>query len=340
MVVNESEKIFLDGVFFEDAFCPLCGISAKQSKMFSAPDRYNNLPGVFSVSRCDECGLVFQSPRPKEECVGLYYPDRAGYYNPIKTENNAIKEWLTNSILRNYFGYRNLGSSNVFLFMLLFPVYFVFFRHQSIPRFIRDGRLLDIGCSSGNKLKWMREIGWCVSGIETNRKAVDAGRRDGLDVAHGSMFDVDFPKESFDVIIMDMVLEHLYDPIQALNLVSKWLKKDGQLIFTIPTFDGVEFKIYKDYAYALQMPTHITFFGRRHIKRALEGTFWNIRCIYQHVDRDFAASAFYRYREKRGFLDGIVSKNKIIRIFLIKPLSFIFSLLSMTSRMTVFAQKR
>lgn len=333
-------KTPFEDVEFESICCPLCGPAAKQDKMFSAPDRYNGLPGTFYVSRCHKCGLTFQSPRLKEECISLYYPDRAGYYNPVRSKENAIKKWLTDGVLKNYFDYRNLGGRSVLLSVFLFPIYFIFFRHQSIPRFVCGGKLLDIGCSSGNKLKWMREIGWNVSGIETNKKAADIGRKDGLDITQGSVFDVDFQEGSFDVIIMDMVLEHLYNPVRALELVFKWLKKDGQLIITIPTFDGIEFRIYKDYAYALQMPTHITFFGRKHIKRILDGKFRNIRCVYQHVDRDFAASAFYRYREKRGFLDGIVSKNKMIRFFFIKPLSFILSLLSMTSRMTVFARKR
>jgi SAM-dependent methyltransferase len=200
--------------------------------------------------------------------------------------------------------------------------------------------LLEIGCSTGIKLKWFQNIGWEVSGIEPNRKAADVAIKNGLSVNCGSVFDVDFPEQSYDVIIMDMVLEHLHDSVGALSLVSKWLKKDGQLIFSIPTFDGVEFKIYKDYAYPLQLPCHMVFFGKKNLEALLSGKFKDIRLVYQHVDRDFIASAFYRYREQGRFLDGIISRNKLVRVLLIKPLSLLLSVFSRTSRVTVFARKQ
>jgi 2-polyprenyl-3-methyl-5-hydroxy-6-metoxy-1,4-benzoquinol methylase len=42
---------------------------------------------------------------------------------------------------------------------------------QGFPVFKKDGKLLDIGCSIGNFIYKMRELGWQVKGIEPNKKA-------------------------------------------------------------------------------------------------------------------------------------------------------------------------
>jgi len=65
------------------------------------------------------------------------------------------------------------------------------------------------------------------------------GRRTVLDIESGPGVDVvgdihhlPFPDQSFDLITLFMVMEHLYDPLQAIQECRRVLKKDGILLAT------------------------------------------------------------------------------------------------------------
>jgi len=325
---------------FENVECLFCKGKTEKEFLFEVPDRINNLPGMFSLVKCRRCGLVFQDPRPREEYIKNYYPDNANYYKPSKQKQYNFGMKIERKILSNFYNYGNLGSSNYFSKILYFLLYFYFYRHRSIPKYAPDGKLLEIGCSNGEKLERFKKWGWNVTGIELNRNAATFGiEKRKLDIKIGSIFNYEFPFDSFDVIIMDMVLEHLYYPGEAISKITKWLKPGGQLIFSIPYFEGIEFKLFGKYAYGIQLPCHIYFFNKKHIKRLLDNNYQNIKIIFHHFDRDIVASCYHKYQFTGKYFFKFVAYNKIIRYLLIKPLVFLLSLLKRTSRITVFAEK-
>ncbi|MFA6136373.1 MAG: class I SAM-dependent methyltransferase [Candidatus Paceibacterota bacterium] len=329
-----------DKIEFETVDCPFCRDEQELKNLFSAPDRLNNLPGEFYVVKCQRCGLVFQNPRPKEKWIELYYPDNAGYFVPSDVRMGKLKKRIDELILINFFGYKNLGSKNLAIKILLFLVFVYFYRSKSIPRYVENGKLLEIGCSHGAKLEYLKELGWEVKGIEFNKKAAQyAKEKRGLNVLAGSFFEVDLSQGHFDVVIMDMVLEHLYCPKEAIKKVFEILKPGGQLIFSIPYFNGLEYKLFKNFSYGLQLPAHIFFLNKENVADLLKGMFINTKIIFQHFDRDVVASAFYKHKEKGGFWLKIVSQNKIVRWVFIKPSVFIMSLFGLTSRITVKTNK-
>jgi 2-polyprenyl-3-methyl-5-hydroxy-6-metoxy-1,4-benzoquinol methylase len=97
-------------------------------------------------------------------------------------------------------------------------------------------RVLDVGCGKGNfgeALKQSRKIE--VWGIEPVASAV-AEAAGKLDRAIEGMFtpETDLPRESFDAIIFNDVLEHLPDPAAALRLARTLLKPGGVVVASIP----------------------------------------------------------------------------------------------------------
>jgi len=246
--------------------CPYC-FSENIIFLFEAPERLANLPGKFSIYKCKDCGLVFQNPRVKEEYIKLYYTPKLGYYNlpedKIQNENviYELKKFLKHQILINHFNY-NLGKKNLFYFPLTFPFKKVL-KIKGFPCFKKQGNLLEIGCSNGELLEEMKKLGWNVKGIEMNAKtATYAREKRNLQVYNKKIEDCNFNKGEFNVVIMNMLLAHLYNPFKILQNVTKWLKKDGQLIFSTPYFNGFEFMWFKEYCYGLQLPTHIIFFNK------------------------------------------------------------------------------
>jgi SAM-dependent methyltransferase len=326
-------------IVWEEAHCLFCAPGTKKERLFQSPDRLNGLPGQFSVSRCAGCDLVFQDPRPTEDTVQYAYPDTyVAYTLPPAKEVNSIKRTLSNLIFANFFGYRHLAPNNWALKLLFSPAYYYLFRHQTIPRFVPNGRLLEIGCSHGYRLEKDRRRGWQVTGLDFHDKSVEAGRANGLDLHCGSVYDFEFPRETFDAVIFDMVLEHLHRPRLLIDQVSKWLKPGGQIIFCIPYFEGVEFRLFRQYAYGLQVPAHLYFYNKWHLRQLLKG-FHDVEFRFQHMERDFTIPLAYLNQERPSRLLGFISTSSNFQRLVWTPLSFALSALHLTSRITVRAEK-
>lgn len=327
---------------FEKVVCIFCKTSAFTKSLFSAPDRINNIPGKFYLSKCQNCGLVFQDPRIKEEFISSYYPDRTGYYQPVVRTKNYFKKNVTQLILINFFGYNNLGKKNIFKKIILYPIYLIFFRSKSLPIYVDNGKLLEIGCSHGAKLEEMSEFGWETEGIEPNKKAADYS----VNVRKLKVKNKNFPKDIilpnnyYDVVIMEMVIEHLHRPVESIQKISQTLKKGGQLIFSIPYFNGFEFKMFGRFSYGLHLPSHINFFNKNNIHILLVENFSDIKFNFHGFDRDFIAPFTYLENEKGWKFFKKMMTNIITRTLIIKPFILILSLFGLTSRVTVRARKK
>lgn len=324
--------------------CPYCS-SGQISFLFKAPDRLTKFPGEFSLARCQACGLVFQNPRVKESDIGFFYTSDMGYFQlpsskqTKKTLLAKAKAFLVKQALINHFGY-GVKKRCPFYFFLTLPLKRVSYI-KGFPVFKKQGELLEIGCSNGDFLEQLKNLGWKVRGVEMSKDTAEYARKErGLDVMAARIEDCQFRQGQFDVIIMRMVLEHLYHPFDVLQKLTLWLKPQGQLIFSIPYFNGFEFRWFKKYSYGLQLPTHITFFNKRVLGDCLKAQgYKKVKFYHQFFDRDVVASAHYKYQETKGPLYKLIAYNKLLRCLVIRPLVFFASLLHKTSRVTVYAEK-
>ena len=209
---------------------------------------------------------------------------------------------------------------------------------RGIPHFHQNGRLLEVGCSYGSYLKVMKELGWEAAGVEPNRKAAEFGGKElGVRIINDT-FENATINEKFDVIAMRMVLEHLPSPSKALKKAYELLKEDGELIIIVPDFSGIEFRLFKQHCYALQVPNHLNHFTPSTIRRFCEKYGLKVeRIIHHKFDRDFVASAQYM-KESNRWLAPVLS-NKFFRKTFLKVVVSLLSYLGMTSRMTVWARK-
>ena len=211
---------------------------------------------------------------------------------------------------------------------------------EAIPNYIKNGTLLDIGCSYGNYLYKMKHYGWAVKGLEMNKKATEFGKKElDLDIENIGLEEFQ-TEEKFDIIILSMVLEHVLSPKETLAKVSSLLKKNGTLIISIPNFDGYEAQKYKEYAYTLQVPTHITHFTPSTIQRyLLENSLENIKFYFQKTTRDLVAPLTYMEKDNQNIGFKNIIRIPTIRKIFIKPFINLLSLLGKTSRMTIWSTK-
>lgn len=97
-----------------------------------------------------------------------------------------------------------------------------------------QGRLLEVGSAYGLLLKHASERGWQATGLELSHDAVMHARGLGLTVHEGTLESVAIPEESFDIVYMGDVLEHVPDCHDAAARVAALLAPGGHFIVRGP----------------------------------------------------------------------------------------------------------
>ncbi len=98
--------------------------------------------------------------------------------------------------------------------------------------------VLDAGAGSGEFLYLASKIAKSAKGIEPNREYAQYCKDElGLDVTTAHFHPDVFPAGSFDLILLNHVLEHLNDPVRYLALLRDWLSDTGVIYVEIPDID-------------------------------------------------------------------------------------------------------
>jgi len=213
--------------------CPVCGcVDAKE--WLRAPDRFHGRRKQYTLVRCSGCSLVWLSHPPKPEELHLHYTD--DYDRLISASGqNTPRRWRD--------------------------------RSATLTQCKTSGVLLDMGCSSGAFLEFMRGDSWKLYGIEMSAdSAKTAEARSGAQVFTGNILAADFPAGSFDVITCFDVLEHLYEPRRIMARVAEWLKPGGIFYVLVPNVDSAEGRVFGSYWHGLEMPRHLFHYSPESLK--------------------------------------------------------------------------
>jgi len=99
----------------------------------------------------------------------------------------------------------------------------------------RPGKVLDIGCATGEFLEVAKESGWRAFGIDVSQWVCDyLAERGFRDIHSGTLEDQKFPHEMFDAVHMNHVLEHIPNPLEFLAEVHRILKAKGLVMIEVP----------------------------------------------------------------------------------------------------------
>ena len=98
-----------------------------------------------------------------------------------------------------------------------------------------EHRVLDVGFRDGHNLKFLRETGMDITGIEVNRHAIEHAKQMGLHVLYEDIQTrTQFTEKSFDVILLCDVFEHLFAPDAALEECIRLIKTNGKIVLEVP----------------------------------------------------------------------------------------------------------
>lgn len=179
-------------------------------KIVSQTDRRGN---PLKTVVCMETGLVRNDPVPGDDELAKFYAE--DYRKDYKSSEKPRKR----QILRNF---RRVAA------------------HVAEFSDVLDaaGDVLDVGAGSGEFAFLMTQRGKSVTGIEPNKGYAAYCRDDlGLDVRtehlEGDLFDA----ESYDLIRLNHVLEHLNDPVRYLSMIGAWLRPEGVLYVEVPNIE-------------------------------------------------------------------------------------------------------
>ena len=221
-------------------------------------DRYGH-PDLFKLMRCQDCGHLMTMPMPDEDelanLYGTYYPRKNITSAQITTQAEKVGVAFS-KIRRWWMGDDNHGQYHM----------------QS------GERMLDIGCGSGLSLLEAKQLGVEAWGIEADPNVKRFADELGLRIHQGSLYDNPFEGYTFDLVVLNQVIEHIPDPVKTLELIKSRLTNDGRVILVFPNVNSLWCKLSGTRWINWHIPYHLHHFSKKTFTQMAE------RCGY-HVIR-------------------------------------------------------
>jgi SAM-dependent methyltransferase len=125
----------------------------------------------------------------------------------------------------------------------------------------RQPRVLDVGCGRGYLLRDLALKGWSCAGIDIpgSPLPIDAVKL-GLDCRTGDACSLPWPNDSFDLVVINHVLEHVRDPLAACLEANRVLREHGLLYVGVPNYGSFQRRLFGSHWFPLELPRHIYHF--------------------------------------------------------------------------------
>jgi SAM-dependent methyltransferase len=180
----------------ERVTCPVCGPS--QTTVWLDDSR------LTSYVRCKTCGTVYASPRLSQ--------------NERHTQNDTI--WSFSPKILSFEACRRPALRQ---------------EAEFIQQYVRGGRLLDVGCSSGDFFEFFPQPGWERFGVELSSSAAAyAAHTYNAQVYAGTLRSENLPNEFFDLVSMIEMFYYIDDPLEEIKEAWRILKPHGILAVEFP----------------------------------------------------------------------------------------------------------
>lgn len=126
------------------------------------------------------------------------------------------------------------------------------------------GKILDIGAGVGDFLSVAKKDGWEIIGVEPSEKAKAIAKNKGVTFVESIN---DLENNSFDVITMWHVLEHVPDLENQIKELKRLIKPSGTIFIAVPNFNSFDAKYYGSFWAAYDVPIHLWHFSKTAIKK-------------------------------------------------------------------------
>lgn len=273
--------------------CPWCGSNKAQINLWLKDEFLTKED--FHICECLNCGLLYTMPRPSKEKIGAYYKSDE-YYSHQENKKGFVP--------RLYEAIKKINLKHKF---------------RLASRDLPVGKLLDIGCGVGDFLHVAENKGWQCTGIEPSEEAREIARQR---IKGDLLYSEDLnhlPDQSFDLITMWHVLEHVDDLKWQVAQLQRLIKPNGRIVIAVPNYRSYDGRFYNAYWAAYDVPRHLNHFNRIVLTKIFKTSGLSLVCMDKLVwDAYYISFMSEQYKHHfmplvRGVFRGLVSNTKARR---------------------------
>lgn len=219
-------------------------MDVSNKKHFLTVTDYSVSKETFELYYDQDLDMLITSPQPSPENLGKYYEssDYISHTDSKKSIFEKIYHLVKGIALKNKL---NLINSCSFT----------------------KGYLLDIGAGTGDFLLTAKQKGWKTIGVEPNKKAKEIAIGKGIQFSDSTQ---ELESNSFDVITMWHVLEHVPNLDIQIKELKRLVKPNGTIIIAVPNFKSYDAKYYGKFWAAYDVPIHFWHFSKTAIQLLFE----------------------------------------------------------------------
>lgn len=227
--------------------CPICNHS-ERTHLFT--QQFAEIKGVtflkgYDVVQCDHCGFIFADQIPGQAQFDEYYELSSKYEGDYSGH-------VPTETLKNHFR-QSLGFLESSL--------------QGCGINSKELRIVDIGCATGNFLRFLKENGYTkLFGIDPSAKCVQILKEYGIQAVQSSLFQIGHG-ETYDMVMLLSVLEHIQDLPRAIEKIKQCLTKNGIFYLAVP--DASHFYLEKQLSFQQFSSEHINYFTLESLRNLL-----------------------------------------------------------------------
>jgi 2-polyprenyl-3-methyl-5-hydroxy-6-metoxy-1,4-benzoquinol methylase len=207
----------------------------------------------FSLLLNEEYQLLKTHPQPALDRLGMYYEfdDYISHTDGKRTLFEKMYHFIKRRAIKNKLR--------------------LIEQHQPVK-----GKILDIGAGTGDFLLEAKNKNWETVGVEPNEKAKS------IAIKKRVLFADTIEKlesNSFDVITLWHVLEHVPDVVHQVAELKRLLKPSGTLIIAVPNFKSFDANYYKTLWAAYDVPRHLWHFSKTAIEKLFDKQNMNLVAV-------------------------------------------------------------
>ena len=256
--------------------CNVCESSLTDSYIFR--EMMFGTRDEFQYYECSNCGCLQIASVPTD--IEKYYPSYYYSFNSklliLKRKNREIKSILDRLLTKKR--ERRLQSTAQ---SYLTPI------HVSA-----DSKILDVGCGKGELICRLFNMGY--EHVEGTDKFLpsEISYDFGVKVMKKDLLEIE--SDTYDLVMMHHVLEHMYNPLDELQQCYRILKNKSYLIIRVP-IKAFAWEKYKENWVQLDAPRHLIIHTRQSINLLAQATGFEVQnVVYDSTSFQFEGSEFYQ----------------------------------------------
>ena len=264
--------------------CPICDNFVFNKLINLYDDRYGE-PNLYSIKECTHCGHYCTFPRiNNKQLPGLY-----SKFYPRKNINlDSILEEARKESKKFSGFFRWLKGTN----------------NQGQFYAKKDDFFLDIGCGSGVSLIEAEYLGANAFGLEADPNVEKIKKSLNLNIFQGNLDESPLKDTSFNLIVLNQVIEHIPEPDILLKSLNTKLIKDGLIIISFPNINSFWRFLFKEKWINWHVPYHLHHFNEKNFTKLIK------KCGFQIIKKKSITPNIWTLMQLRTIRKSILIGEK------------------------------